>query len=472
MQELSLTGIFFIPLTLGIIATTFFIMRFRLLRCYHTAATKSLIPLQKKDLPVFYSSYWLKNACRRRFFYLPPSRESLLAQRATENPERACRLLARLIRKQPHHTRLLLMYTDLCRLLNRRLEFQHTINQIKLPFFFPSALKADYLRLCALDSLYQTDMFSASSQYSRALKIYQKSGFTFEEAECYLSLAQTYRISGVFDVADTMLREASKIYKEMSLYAKQAETEAYHGLIEIGRENYPIADKYLNMAASICTQYQLEKTGMDIANWQGLTCFLQKKLTDAERFFALVLHHRMQASTAARAFAAEMAARINLQKKDFPVAIRLVDEAVIFHRNLHHRPGILENLYLKAEILYAAADYKHSTDVLTALIKEKTPASSIYYPANAYTLLGLIYLETGKLNQARTMFKNAIDMENSQNRLKGVAIDYNNLAELALREGNQEEALTYLNRAIQYAETLEDRDLVAYLKNKLEQSKN
>ena len=99
-----------------------------------------------------------------------------------------------------------------------------------------------------------------------------------------------------------------------------------------------------------------------------------------------------------------------------------------------------------------------------------TAASFLYYPANAYTLLGLIYLETGGLGPARTMFKNAVDMENSQNRLKGAAIDYNNLAELALREGCRDEARTCLERALKYAETLEDKELAAYLEDKLKQS--
>ena len=472
MQELGLTGIFFIPLALGTAAVIFFVMRFRLLHEIRIAAQKSLSALQKKDLPVFYSSYWLKNACIRRFLRLPPSMESRLARRAADNPGQTRRILARLIRKQPHNAALLLMYADLCRLLHCRGEFQHAVSRIKLPFFFPSALKADYLRLCALDSLYQTDMLAASSQCSGALKLYQKSGFAFEEAECYLCLAQIYRISGVFDVAETMLREAAKIYKELSAHAKYAETEAYRGLVEIGRENYPAAGEYLEAAAAVCRQYRLEKTGADIANWQGLACYLQKSLPSAKRFFASVLHRQSQASPEAKAFAAEMAARIGLQKKDFAAAVRRADEAVLIHRSLHHRPGIFENLYLKAEILYTAADYNRSAEILTALIKEKMPPSSIYYPANAYTLLGLIYLETGRLGPARTMFKNAVDMENSQNRLKGAAIDYNNLAELALREGCRDEARTCLERALKYAETLEDKELAAYLEDKLKQSED
>ena len=104
---------------------------------------------------------------------------------------------------------------------------------------------------------------------------------------------------------------------------------------------------------------------------------------------------------------------------------------------------------------------------ISALIKEKAPAFTTFYPANAYTLLGLINLRQDRLNTARTLFKQAIDLENSQNRIKGAAIDYNNLAELALREGSGEEARTYLQQALSYAEMLEDEELKNYLKAKL-----
>ena len=168
-----------------------------------------------------------------------------------------------------------------------------------------------------------------------------------------------------------------------------------------------------------------------------------------------------------RAFAIEMLARISLRRKQYSEALCRADEALALHQKSSHRPGIFENLYLKAEILYASDDYEQSAGILTALIKEKAPAFTTFYPANAYTLLGLINFRQDRLNTARTLFKQAIDLENSQNRIKGAAIDYNNLAELALREGSGEEARTYLQQALSYAEMLEDEELKNYLKAKL-----
>lgn len=554
MQDLTLTDIFFIPLLLGGLAILCFAARIRLLHRCRVAADASLHPLRQKDLPLFYSSYYLKQSCVRRFFRLPQTLEASLAALAAETPAAALPEVQKALRAAPRNWRLQMLCAELCRILNRRAEFQHIVEQIRLPspasvlfrvplsapaflrfpLPVPSALKADFLLLTALSELYQTDMYSASAHCSQALRLYQKNGFAWEEAECYMALAQIYRISGVFDVAFTMLREAKKIWQELGIPAKQAETEAYFGLAEIGRENYAAAEEYLAAAARICAEHSLIQTGADVKNWQGLTAYLRHEDDRAAEVFSAVacskatlsatvstpshpkpntdttttpptsditisdiaaaaapdtaapasataasdttapatataqaLSKPHAVSAEARAFAVEMLARISLRRKQYSEALCRADEALALHQKSRHRPGIFENLYLKAEILYASDDYEQSAGILTALIKEKAPAFTTFYPANAYTLLGLINLRQDRLNTARTLFKQAIDLENSQNRIKGAAIDYNNLAELALREGSGEEARTYLQQALSYAEMLEDEELKNYLKAKL-----
>lgn len=230
MQDLTLTDIFFIPLLLGGLAVLCFAARIRLLHRCRVAADASLHPLRQKDLPLFYSSYYLKQSCVRRFFRLPQTLEAGLAALAAETPAAALPEVQKALRAAPHNWRLQMLCAELCRILNRRAEFQHIVEQIRLPspasvlfrvplsapaflrfpLPVPSALKADFLLLTALGELYQTDMYSASAHCSQALRLYQKNGFAWEEAECYMALAQIYRISGIFDVAFTMLREAKK----------------------------------------------------------------------------------------------------------------------------------------------------------------------------------------------------------------------------------------------------------------------
>lgn len=307
MQDLTLTDIFFIPLLLGVLAVLCFAARIRLLHRCRVAADASLHPLRQKDLPLFYSSYYLKQSCVRRFFRLPQTLEAGLAALAAETPAAALPEVQKALRAAPHNWRLQMLCAELCRILNRRAEFQHIVEQIRLPspasvlfrvplsapaflrfpLPVPSALKADFLLLTALGELYQTDMYSASAHCSQAFRLYQKNGFAWEEAECYMALAQIYRISSIFDVAFTMLREAKKIWQELGIPAKQAETEAYFGLAEIGRENYAAAEEYLAAAARICAEHNLIQTGADVKNWQGLTAYLRHEDDRAAEVFPL-----------------------------------------------------------------------------------------------------------------------------------------------------------------------------------------
>ena len=78
-------------------------------------------------------------------------------------------------------------------------------------------------------------------------------------------------------------------------------------------------------------------------------------------------------------------------------------------------------------------------------IKQKYSNCITFYPANAYSLLGLIYLKENNLKQAQNMFKSALDLEHSKNRSKGAIIDYNNLAEISLKLGNKKTAQKYLS---------------------------
>jgi len=462
---LTITSLFLTSFILSLLILGTFILRFKILNHHRIIAKKYLSKLQKQDLPYTYFSSAVIAESSRKFWHLPPQKITVLMRAAMKSVDLSAPLIRKAIKKAPHNTELLLLDAEISLLTNRRQDFLHLIEQIRLPYFCPRYLKARYKLLTAKSNLYQTDMLSASENASRALKIYQRLGYTYEEAECYATLAQIYRISGVFDVAFTMLRDAQKIYKKLKLFAKAAEAEAYFGLIEIGRENYSAAAEYLKNAKIICQKHGLIKTDADICNWQGLTALLAGDLTVARQEFTAALNNTQALSTAS--FALEMLARLYLKKKEYAKALNKADDALKLYQKNHHKAGIFETLYLKAEIFYIKQDYDESRHILTALIKEKTPPSAIYYPANAYTLLGAIELKENNFDKARTLFKQAADLEHAVNRLKGAAIDYNNLAELERLNGDNNTAQTYLKQAIRYAEETGDNELKSYLKTKL-----
>ena len=281
MQDLEFSRIFFGSLGIGSIFFLYFHTRLRLWQIWKINAKKSLQKIKNKERPFFYNSYYTKQTATRKFFHQSATAEAKIYIALSTSLKKGEKNLKKAIEQSPKNWKLLLLYADICLIQNKRVEFGNALNNLHLPFLTPSALRADYLRLSALNDLYQTNMYDASKKLSKALKIYQKNSFTYEEAECYLALGQTYRISGVFDVAYTMFQEAEKLYKSMELSSKQAEAVAYQGLLEISRENYKTSEEYFTQAEKICQEHHLSQTLNDIKNWHGLALYLQAKEKEA-----------------------------------------------------------------------------------------------------------------------------------------------------------------------------------------------
>lgn len=465
MQDFTLNRLFFLDFFTIAIIIIAIILNLNIIKSYKILSKKTIKQLSNKDLPIFYSTYALKHKSLCNFFKLSVNQLTNYELKAIKNIQSALKSVAKDIKKTPHNYKLLLLYAKLNYITNNTTDFLHIINQIKLPFFCSRSNKARYYHLLAASELHQTDMLSASAHCSKALRLYQKKGFAYEEAECYLTLAQIYRISGVFDVAFTMLNEAKKIFTNLNIPSKIAETEAYFGLTELGRENYSTATDYLQSAVLLSVNNNLKQTYADTKNWLGLCYFLENKISLAIDCFNNA--SKSTATLSTLGFSSEMLARIYLKKQNYAKALKQADIALINYQQTKHKSGIFENLYLKAEIFYLTKKYSKSKEILTELIKQKTPHSTTYYPANAYTLLGLINLKEQNTQKAKTLFKQAVDLEHSQNRLKGAAIDYNNLAEISFIEGQKKEAETYLSQALNYAIEIEDKELINYLQNKL-----
>ena len=442
------------------------LIHLRYIKLCKTLQNKYLNIASNKDIPMFYTTSLIKQEATSKFFKLHPKLETVLSKALTKNLIQNTKLLEKAIKKHPKNYRLLLQYTKVCSLNCNQIAFDHILETIKIPFYAPKYCKAYYYYLRAQYNLHQTDMMSASKDYSKALKLYKKLHYTYEEAETYLALSQTYRISGIYDVAHTMLKEAKKIFSLLKINAKIAETTAYMGLIELGRENYTSAKEYLQEALNICQTNNLEKTSNDIKNWHGLILFLEKDYTQSKKYYSEIAKNS-HSSLQTQGFAQEMLARINLKNNNLKNALTHANKAIKIYNQTNHYAGTFENLYLKAEILFEQNNYQESKEILTALIKQKTPHSTTYYPANAYTLLGLINLAENNINIASTLFKQALDLEHSQNRLKGAIVDYNNLAEISKLKGDKEEENKYLNIALDYAKNIDDKELINYLEKKL-----
>ena len=466
MKEIDITNLFFLEIIICFLIIFLYIAQIYISKQINQNQAKSLSKLYLSEKTFYYSTYLTKKIALNKLFNINNSPFLTFYQKAIKNPNQTSKQILKQIKQNPKDYKLILLYANLCLIQNDTTNFNLSLEKIKLPFWANKSLKANYLYLQAQSDLYNTDMYCESKNYSKALKLYQKLNYPYEIAQCYLALSQAYRISGIQDVAFSMLKEAKKIYERLSLYLKSAETLAYFGLTELGRENYDVALEYLNQALDITKQHKLLKLQADINNWIGLSLYLKKDLKNAQSTFTNITQSK-SSSTLALGFASEMLARINIKQNKYKPALKNINQALSNYQKNNHKSGIFENLYLKADVYYNQNKYNESKEILIQLIKQKNSTSSTYYIANAYTLLGLIYLDENNLNLAKTTFKQALDLENSNNRLKGAIIDYNNLAETSLKLGDEKEATKYLKLALEYSQKIEDKELIDYIKSKL-----
>ncbi len=406
------------------------------------------------DAPFFYSTYYNQ---KKWFLY----NDYYLAHSLSKNFSKSVSQIKKLYNLQTQNYKISILYAK-AKLLQNQRDYLLT----PPPFYAHLSFKADYYYLQAQKDIYITDLQNASNKLAKALKIYKKLGFLYECALCYQSMSSIYKLCGTKDVALTLLYEAMSIYKNLKITPKIAEVTAYLGIFEIEQENYDNSIMYFNDALKICSTNKFKQTFYDINNWKALSYFLQQDYKKTLQTLNEVTDIT-KLSASSKAFNFEMFARTYYKTNKYKNALQYAELSLNEYKKQKNKQEIFELSYLIAEIYFYQKQYLKSKEILIDLIKQKTSHKALYYPANAYTLLGLIYQKENSPNKALNMFKQALDLENSHNRQKGAIIDYNNLAEISLKLGKKNKATQYLNSALDLAKELKDNNLVSYLEKKL-----
>ncbi len=407
-----------------------------------------------KDVPFFYSSYY-----NHKKWFL--KEDYNLAISLSKSFLKTYNKLQKHYKTYQTNYKIAILYAK-----TQLLQNQKDYNLTPPPFYAHCSFKADYYYLEAQKDIYITDLQNASYKISKALKIYKKLGYLYECAECYQSMSKIYKLCGLKDISLTLLYEAISIYKTLNCHPKIAEATAYLGIHELEQENYDNSIQYFNDALKICQTHHLDRTICDINNWKALSYFLQNDYKNTLKVLEESITSK-HISNHAKSFNLEMIARTYYKTNKYSNAQKYTDLSLDEYKKQKNKYAILELTYLKAEIYFLQKKYSKSKEILINLIKQKTEHFSLYYPANAYTLLGLVYQKENNLKKALNMFKLALDLEKSKNRPKGAIVDYNNLAETTLKLGDKEASYKYLNLALELAKDLKDNNLTSYLEKKL-----
>ena len=92
--------------------------------------------------------------------------------------------------------------------------------------------------------------------------------------------------------------------------------------------------------------------------------------------------------------------------------------------------------------------------------------------ANAYNLLGLIFLKKNDLSRAKSLFLTAASIEQKDERFAGAATDYINIALIENRRGHMQQALKTFQTALNFAGAFEENDLTAFIQKKIYELEN
>lgn len=323
--------------------------------------------------------------------------------------------------------------------------------------------KAYYQYLMAQLSVFEGDLLTASEDVNTTLKFFKKKNMLFEEAECYFILGTIYRISGVYDTADLMLRASQEIYEHIGSSKGEAEVFGTLGLLMSAQNRFDEAESYYQKALkkAVCDK---KLTGFILSQQAMLEMVkgcLNKSLKTAEDTLKKTADNNVKATVF------DIMSRINLSKKKYSSAIRYAEQAFDIFFKAKNYPSAYESLYIKASALTENKKFDESEKVLRYLIESEKKHKSCFHIASAYTLLGLVLMKKNEPERAKAIFNQALSKELCNDRQIGVAIDYANLALVEKQQGHIDEAQENLKKALKLAED-SDTDLINKIKTILD----
>lgn len=304
--------------------------------------------------------------------------------------------------------------------------------------------KAYIKYILSLISIYEGDLMLASNDLNTSLKFFKKNNMTIEEAETYFMLGTIYRVSGIYDTSEFMLRASLDLYNRIGSDKGEAETLGTIGLLMSAQNRFEEARDYLKKALKkssknktlkefiLSQQAMLE---MVVGNYKIATSLANKTL-------------KKNTNNIAKANSYDVLSRVALNEKKYILSAKYASKSFeLFFKNKNYSAAF-ESLYVKAFALSKAKKTIESEKTLRYLIDIEKNYKHCFHIAGAYTLLGLVLLNTNQQDRAKAMFNQALSKELCNNRKVGVAIDYANLALIEKQLGNNDEARTNLQKAL------------------------
>ncbi len=321
--------------------------------------------------------------------------------------------------------------------------------------------QAYFHAISAYAYLQEGDMLSASQNASAALKFFQKKQFAIETAACHLILAEIYRISCVNDIAQTMIESALKIYQTQKTPLFLAKAHTAKGMLMVFENRFEEAEAEYQKAMHLPITSQLRA---DILNQQTLLALAQNRTAVAAARVKTALDMQKQLKNPyGTAFSLQLSAHIHFQKKQHRLTVKDAAEAYKLYLKQKNFSAAAECLYLAAEAEFKMNCYTAAEKKLREILQINRTHPNSFHTANAYSLLGMIYLQKKDMQRAKVLFQQSLHLEQSHRRCEGLAADYANLALIDELSDYSDNAAANWQIALEYAKETGDKELVSLI---------
>ena len=444
--------------------------------------TRHLLKIQSyKGKEFFFSTYGIRNLIKCKILPIILSEDIKNTQKflnkknnfyakavfnAFINPSKAIADFEKLTKKNPQND---LFKAELAKLyfINGQLDAAENITE-KINNKSCNYAKAVKYYINSIIATSVGDMLSTSQEASLALKLFEKEKAFFEMAQVYLQMGTIYRVSATNDIAQCMFEAAKSIFEKMNLNIPQAIALANLGMLLVAQNRYEEAENYFFQAQELNSKTQNLCIKAEILNQQALMKTTQKNYKEAEK---LVLDaqkiHRKIKNKNGEALSWDILSYINFGKKKYAKTIETTQNAIDIYKNVNNISAIQEMLFMQANAYFETDNHEIAEKILRQIINLADEHKSCFHTANAYNLLGLIFLQKNNLSKAKSFFQQAVQREERNNRWNGAAVDYANLALIEKKCGNSEQAEAILETAIEYARNSGDENLIKQIKKQL-----
>lgn len=332
-------------------------------------------------------------------------------------------------------------------------------------------LKAQFFFLKAFFDADEGDLYSASLSINTAVKLFHKQMAFFEEANAYLFMGIIYKTALIYDIAQMMFSTALDIFKKIDVTKYMAYTFGNLGTLMCLQKRFDEALDYYEKALDTAQDYPIIKA--EILNQKALLFLITAEYGKAIEFaeLALQIHQKME-NPLGIAFCKENMAQIYFAEKNFDKTIALTEESCPLYWNLQNYSAYFENMHLCALAQFMSDNFDVSEEKLRKILDMQYKYFSNFHFANAYNLLGLIYLKKNDHRRALGLFQQSLDLEQKNNRLSGIATDYMNMGLVEWKRGDILQAKKTLQTALEYAKANQDDELSALIEKQLESFSN